>query len=42
MSSVEMPVNKRQREELPISKDPRYIKLVKGYKCKHKMAWAAL
>ena len=34
MSTVAMPVNERPREELPIYKDPRYIKLVKSYKCK--------
>ena len=33
-AAANIPVNEKRREELPIYKDPRYIKLVKGYKYK--------
>ena len=34
MSTASIPLNERPREELPIYKDSRYLKLVKKYKCK--------
>ena len=34
MSGVSIPVSDKKREDLPIYKDPRYLKLVKNYKYK--------
>lgn len=31
---LSVPVNERPREELPIYKDPRYLRLIKNYKYK--------